>query len=140
MEERIPGDYRYVPILWAQESALFKQRRRKHEIFCGICGESGRIFKLAGDNITILIVRDIIIDTSGCEEGKRCLDFDCPLNKTTFESLCKGLGFTLKKMNKIKERVVNHQTMDMNKNPDGGLNDFSDFIKAHPHGGFLLKK
>jgi hypothetical protein len=36
--------------------------------------------------LTPLIVRDLYVTARGCEEARRCLVLDCPLNKTTFTS------------------------------------------------------
>ena len=61
------------------------------------CGKSGHLSKLAPENdwLTPTIVRDFYVTDDGCEEGKRCFVFDCPLNHATVASL--AAEYALKK-------------------------------------------
>ena len=59
------------------------------------CSVSGNAAKIAGDGdvLTPLIVRDVLfLPSKWCEEGQRCLDVSCPLNKTTDATLEKEYG------------------------------------------------
>ncbi len=134
------SNYRRVPVIWAEESAIFeRKRRRKNEPLIGICGESKRVFTVGG-TLEALIIQNILITDEGCEEAERCIDFDCPFNKTTFESFCRAKGFSPRSMKKMEPNFRKRETTDMNRCPDGGLNDFSDFFRGNERGGWLLRK
>lgn len=84
-----PGSKLY-PIHWIKAELLFKTRRKT---MLGICGYSKRVFAIASprDVLRILVAQDLYIGEGQngkqtCEEGARCLDFDCPLNKTNWRT------------------------------------------------------
>lgn len=117
--------------LWAEERVLFKS---KHKDFLGICGYSRRVAKLcpAKNIMVLLIVRDTYVDEERkqCEEEKRCLDFDCPLNKTTKETYAKAYRIPIRKL-----------PPDFGKKPLAfNTHSCEDILTAHPNGGIVVKK
>jgi hypothetical protein len=54
----------------------------------GICGRTHEIAFIKGDNLSWMIIADLYISKDNvCEEGTRCLNLDCDLNRTTRKSL-----------------------------------------------------
>lgn len=57
----------------------------------GICQETGKIALVSPNiggltSLTPMIVRDLYLNGDGCEEEVRCLNFECPRNRTTYAS------------------------------------------------------
>jgi hypothetical protein len=83
------------PIIWARGD-FFTQLRKKmaKKMWFGMCGFSHRIFRVSPNvgigALQIIVVTDLIIQNGRCEEAKRCLARECPLNKTP-ESTIKKL-------------------------------------------------
>ena len=77
--------------IWAAANTLFHTKKR---MWLGICGNSGRIAKVTAirDLLTPLVVQDTLVSGGKCEEGKRCLDFQCSLNLTTWDSWAASIG------------------------------------------------
>ncbi|MEI6796139.1 MAG: hypothetical protein WCK39_04675 [Methanomassiliicoccales archaeon] len=60
-----------------------------------ICRKTGEIYTMAmygtgqinDDSIRCVVVRDLLIEEDGiCEDGTRCLNIGCPLNRTTWRT------------------------------------------------------
>lgn len=82
------GDERggLFPVRWVSANA-FKRKaspQLKNVMVC-VCGFSHRIFRLNYTVLDPLVFSDVEIDIQGrkCEEAKRCLARQCPLNQTT---------------------------------------------------------
>lgn len=85
------SNYEKCRILWIDGRLLFSPREfRLH--WYGLCDKTKRVCKIANrrDVLTPLIVNGTIIGICGCEEKERCLDFECPYNRTTKESFKKS--------------------------------------------------
>ena len=80
-----------VCFCWALSDALLAKRLPKNP-WLAVCSRTLRVAKIATDTLTPLIVQDAILGGGTCEEGTRCLDLQCDLNKTTWESLNRALG------------------------------------------------
>ena len=128
------------PIIWAEAKLILKTRRK---YFVGICGYSKRVFKIATakgqDVLTILVVNNLYLDEERriCEEGSRCLDFDCPFNKTTKESFAHSIG-----IKKLPAKLSNHwgERISQNTTQNGSLGSYVDLFSEHPSGGILMAK
>lgn len=72
------------------------------EVWVGYCHYSKKAFTIAPDNLTMMVVQDIIVDDKTCEEGKRCLNTECPYNRTTYESYMTAKGMRPSKSEKRK--------------------------------------
>lgn len=83
-----PADGRY-PIHWQEV------RVGRKTAYLGICSVTRKPCKIASrhDFIRVVAVRDLYIDKGACEEGRRCLNTECLLNRTTAESYAADLGF-----------------------------------------------
>lgn|SRR3990167_8508845 len=127
----------WYPVLWIEGAALFDTKKKKlRESFFGLCGYSKRVFRIESNinSFAVFIINDLFIIDTGkgrCEEAERCLDFDCPLNKTTWKSYKKS--FTLSAKSKQPEGFGS--TINFNKG-----NNFNDFFEQYPNGGVLSKK
>jgi hypothetical protein len=88
-------DRRKVPVLWGTLDLLLNgpwSKRAARRTHAGICGYSHRIFYLSANLLFPLVVHDIYISPQrGCEEGRRCLARQCPLNRTGDDWLRKFL-------------------------------------------------
>jgi hypothetical protein len=127
-------EYKCYPVVWAHASDLLKTRKKD---FVAVCGYSGRICKVEKSMLPVLIIQDLFAspDQGRCEEGRRCFDFDCPLNKTTWESL-QAEGVLSKRSKKPKGWTPT--TIAYNRSPDGGLHDFSGFVSDR--GGLIVRE
>jgi hypothetical protein len=80
------GRSRVVPVRWAKLADLFNGFEGvtgARDTWAGVCGYSHRVFHLCTNTLEPLMVRDIYITPKrGCEEGRRCLARQCPLNRT----------------------------------------------------------
>ncbi len=75
---------------WFEWNDFLKPKKRKPPMV-GLCTRTGRIAKV-GSLLEALIILDTLIINGSCEEGERCWDLRCDLNKTTWESLCRAAG------------------------------------------------
>jgi hypothetical protein len=78
----------YYPVAWV----ITKFARK--EVWAGFCGKTKHLFTLARNNLSPLIVNDLIATDDECEEGGRCLYFKCPLNQTSPKTFLRDAGFT----------------------------------------------
>ena len=111
-------------ILWTEARAIFQGlKRNESRVMLGICGLSKRVFQFAAKGIVPLAVSDLYADPEKgtCEEAYQCFDFDCPLNKTTWESL------------HLKGKKPEGFGTTMKWNRDGAF--LADFVKEHPNAG-----
>lgn len=135
-----PDQYTCYPVVWAKLSTLLNTREKRT---VAICGYSGRIFKIATSPLLVLVVNDLYASPKigRCEEERRCLDFDCPLNKTTWKSLLQEGEFP--KGTRRPKAWANKgklPTISYNLQPDGTLHDFSDLVVGRERGGYLMSK
>ena len=74
-------------ITWLNNA--FKVKGSKHSLAFGVCEHSKKIafVTVSDDVLTQLVVHDLYIVNSECEEGRCCLCRSCPLNETTASSL-----------------------------------------------------
>jgi len=75
----------------------------------GICGYTRRAFTV-GDFWSFFFIRDLIVmeDKNRCEEEKRCLNKDCPLNKTSISSFLKSkrIPYSKEDAEKVKRLII----------------------------------
>lgn len=132
-----------VYVIWAEAWVLFSFEGNKSpdRTMLGICGYSGRIFKVTSPEnvITVSVVHDIFINDrtkdGGCEEGTRCLDFSCPKNRTTWE--------TFRNAHNIKSKKAPlgfGKPIWFNVNSDGELLSFRAYFEKYPNGILLAKE
>jgi len=76
--------------VWFMWNDFITPKKRKPPMV-GLCTRTGRIAKLGG-MLEALVIVDAYITDGCCEEAQRCLDLQCDLNKTTWASLCQGMG------------------------------------------------
>lgn len=125
--------------LWGEAAAFF---HTKIKMLVAICGFSCRVARVAAkaNMLDPYIINNVYVTLDDkdapvkCEEAEGCLDFDCPLNKTTWESFKKRTGAKGKKPPNFGERL------DFNRGLDGGLQDLSHLIKDRHTGGIILRK
>jgi hypothetical protein len=87
--------------------------------------------------LPVLIINNVYVspEHGRCEEERRCFDFDCPLNKTTWESLqAEGV---LSRRSK-KPQGWRPATIEYNRKPGGGLHDFSRLVSDR--GGLIVRE
>jgi len=83
---------------------------RRTKTFIGFCSREWKA-AFVGNLFKALIVRDLYADekTGWCEEGKRCLALDCPLNRTTRESFLASHGLKQRQLSNQKfQRLVSN--------------------------------
>ena len=125
-------------VVWVEAKIIFMIKDKEYDkTMLGICGYSGRVFKVAStESLTTLIVHDIFINDhtqeGGCEEGKRCLDFNCPKNRTTWESFRKAHSIRSR-----KPPVAFGQPIWFNIDNDGELISYKEFVLKYPKGVHL---
>jgi hypothetical protein len=80
-----------VRVKWGTLAALFENFhgvRGARRTWAGVCGYRHRVFHLSTIQLCPLTIQDIYITPEkGCEEGRRCLARQCPLNRTSDASL-----------------------------------------------------
>ena len=105
----VGGDERggFFSIRWIWASDLLQMDLPVVEnVMFGVCGFSHRIFRLNYTAIDPLVFHDIVIRDRQCEEAKRCLARQCPLNKTTDATIRKlGVSEASKDTSKAKEML-----------------------------------
>lgn len=133
-----------VPYTWIAGDLLL-QHGSKKEYFC-VCWHTKRICKIINEKqgiiafLTIAAVNNIYINEKKkwCEEERRCLDFDCPLNKTTIASFALSEGVTVQRVRKAVPKFGSTMGVNINK-VTGKLVDLSDWIKGS-EGAIVTKK
>jgi hypothetical protein len=116
-----------VPFHWIEARLLVKGGKG----FLGVCGKSRRVAKVGG-TLEAVVIRDLFITEGGCEEEARCLDVECPLNKTTPDSLRKSMG--LSKRCKLPDL---NEPLAVNLAPE--VLDFcASVCDEHPDSGVLV--
>jgi len=109
-----------VPVKWVLapyklENSKLRFNRGKRKIFLGFCMATEHLIKIQpqdpwGSTAAILI-RDVHVGTENgkpteCEEGRRCLNIDCPINHTTKQSFALLTGIDEKTANKVSWEAV----------------------------------
>lgn len=72
------------PIHWIQV---------KSKSFVGICGRTRQVYSTTGNTLRMIVVRDFYVERGRCEEGTRCVNTDCDLNRSTLESFSAAAGY-----------------------------------------------
>jgi hypothetical protein len=118
---------RRVGFTWVDHNVLFLPKKRK-PMYYAICEHSKRIAKATMNMLTILVVNDTYInETKGqCEEGQRCLDFDCPLNHGTLATYAHGTG--VRRITK-QIREIGRKRAAFNQTQDGELADYTGLVR-----------
>ena len=90
----------YYPIYWF---SIPGKKIRDPEIHLGICGYTRRFFKITTSDVKMIVMKNLIVrpDKAYCEEARRCMNLDCPFNRTTFELYYEG------KLEPIEEHIRN---------------------------------
>lgn len=132
------SESRRVPIAWIEERVVLHGTRKRTML--GVCGESHRICKIATTMMTPIVVTDLYIQRGVCEEGRRCLDFDCPMNTTTRESYAQAMHPRQWKRFMKRLPATFGQTISLNRKPDGSLHDFSELFAKLPDGGVIMSR
>jgi hypothetical protein len=126
----------YHSFIWADANTLFVLDGRKDlkSTKVAVCQRTGRVCKVAGkeDRLSPIVMTGTNVFAGKCQDGKWCVDYDCELNQTTWESLCDGIG-----MKKGKRPENFGQTIDFNRTPEGGLQSFHFLFDQAPQGGWL---
>jgi hypothetical protein len=117
--------YRFGWVKAGDALAIPKKQRKLHNMKIAICEYSGRVAKIANSMLEVIVIQDMYHTDGVCEEERCCLDFDCPLNKTTWDSW-KASGKAKPRSRKPKgfgERISFNR-----RNGSNGMNDFSDLF------------
>ena len=115
----------FFPVRWVPANA-FKKKPDKglKDVMVCVCGFSHRIFRL---NYTVLdpfVFHDVVIRERKCEEAKRCLARQCPLNRTTDETIKKlAPGRDRKGILEVVQRLTSARHCDVFKSKpnEGGI-------------------
>jgi len=97
-----------VPINWVQERFTLKKgvmhfRKGRRKIYLAFCMATKHLINMEWNVLLPLMMHETHVITKNgepvhCEEGRRCLNIDCPLNRTTKESFASETGIS-KEMN-----------------------------------------
>ena len=63
-----------------------------NKVYLGICGYAKKPFRITKSWIIISVVQDLYIANEQCEEGRRCLNFQCKYNNSTLKSIERIMG------------------------------------------------
>lgn len=128
-------DWRTFSIIWAKFDQLFVVGNRESiaNHFVGVCGFRSQVFRVEspGNALAVMIMQNVIVtfDDNGqpldCEEAEGCLCFECPLNRTTWESYKRRVGV------KGKRPPTFGQTLDCNLTLDGSPQFLKDLIDKY---------
>lgn len=108
---RVPIDWILVPFKMARKKGVMRFGQGKRKIFLGFCMATERLIKIQPiDSLGLmaaLLIRDTFVETEngkpeGCEEERRCLNIDCPINRTTKESFVSSIGIDEKTAKRMK--------------------------------------
>lgn len=122
----------YYPVLWIPSYLVSRTMNR----VLGICYYSRRVFWVTSiDNLKTFIVNNVRVftDNSFCEECKRCIDFDCRYNRTTWTSL----RMAREDIPPELRRKDIGKTIRWNVSEKGNLLDYQDIIASFPDGGHV---
>lgn len=106
-----PSTYR-VPIRWTQvryklnEKDIIEFHKGKRKILLAFCMLTNHLMRmqptesLSGSLLALIMQDTFVLAKNGapymCEEGRYCLNVDCPINHTTPESFAAGIGVSEK--------------------------------------------
>ena len=100
------------PVRWAPAKDLFVDLPKYlKKTYLGVCGKTNRVFKIAYEKRfwEMLIVTDLYASDEKCEEGRRCLNTHCGLNKTSGATMLESIGhLTEKNLKKMKVKDFPH--------------------------------
>jgi hypothetical protein len=132
-------DHEKAGFTWVDHNLVFRPKTRGAR-FYGVCAYSKRVAKIALDSLTVMIVRDTMINPKAgeCEETTRCLDFDCPLNRGTIETVMRA-DYGRKRVTAWMRKDGGRPRMAVNRTPEGELADWSEWV-AEPGSVFTARK
>lgn len=81
-------DATHFPVVWVNARDILDTRS---QAMLGICSYSKKVFAIT-NSLMPFVINDIIITGDDCEEAEGCLCVECPLNKTTAQSLAQRIG------------------------------------------------
>jgi hypothetical protein len=105
---RVP--VKWIPTSYKQEDQKLRFGQGERKAFLGFCMGTERLIKIQPADpwgvTAAVLIRDVYAGTENgkpteCEEGRRCLNIDCPLNHTTKESFVVLTGIDEKAANKM---------------------------------------
>jgi hypothetical protein len=122
----------HAPVHWFKMGDFLDTKKKA---MLAVCGYSKRVWKITSlrDVLSVLAIRDIIISDGRCEEATRCLDFECPLNKTTLKSFREAHGI---KSGRAFPKFG--QPLDFNKDEEV-RKMYAEWVEKYPEGGILRK-
>ncbi len=78
---------RRFPVRWIRGDSLDRlclMPKASKKVWLAVCGFSHRIFRLAYYGpVDVILFSDLIVANGECEEARRCLAHQCPLNRTS---------------------------------------------------------
>ena len=83
------------PIHWIQARQNPRPgKTRGKMVTLGICGKTRAVMRAGASVLTMLIMTDFYVDEEkqSCEEGLRCFNTACPLNRTTVKTYLPVIG------------------------------------------------
>lgn len=121
LEEKGSQTY-LVPINWIltpyrldRTKGVLVFGKGRHKMFLGFCMATEQLIKMMSANglgtLTVLLVKDTYVTSKegkaiSCEEERRCLNIDCPINRTTKESFKLSMGMSEKSAKKMRWEAV----------------------------------
>ena len=111
-----------VPINWSlasykldKEKGVLRFGQGKRKMFLGFCMATEHLIKMEPSDglgiMSALLIRDTYVETKNgkpvsCEEERRCLNVDCPVNHTTKESFVLLSGISEKTAKKMSWEAI----------------------------------
>ncbi len=125
----VGGDERggLFPVRWVSAKAFVREAPPQLEdVMLSVCGFSHRIFRLNYTALDPFVFHDIVIRDRKCEEARRCLARQCPLNRTTDGTIKKLAPASERKSTGILEVVqkltsARHCGLFRDKPGEGGI-------------------
>lgn len=125
-----------IPFHWIDRRLLMNTRKQG---FLGLCSRTGRIAKVAPPGpmgaLQVAGLNDFYVSDDQCEEGQRCLDIQCDLNRTTEASYRHALGLG---KGRFPDDFLK-KPMPLNEDAEA-LAWFRQVIDEHPDHGVVVTK
>lgn len=98
---KVPINWILVPYKLNREKGVLEFGKGKEKMFLGFCMATEHLIKMQPDTttgfMTAVLVKDTYVEAENgklvaCEEQRRCLNIECPVNQTIKETFAQGTG------------------------------------------------
>lgn len=148
----IPGDANVdfpqlmpSPVLWIRARDFFSTPERRAVL--GVCARSQRVWRVedARNLLALVLLTDVLAtrvdaarapDAGACEYGARCVDFECPLNRTTRATFAQAQRLTPHRARALPANFETRAPMAWNADARSRA-VYTDLVRQNPLGGII---